>query len=353
MAGPSDSALRELRSARAAALALGSLLGLGASGIAVGCDASGFRSCEVDRDCRSREICVRLNETRNGGRCARRCESDSDCERPGTTCQPFLGPGRDREEEICLSADVGSERDAGNRCTSDEDCENVDAGPAVCGINGRCILVELRRGVRLVDRSDEGESGGDGAEIAALYLEGENGEPVAFGRSRLWCRGASGGGRQSADTGPIDSGVDAGSGPVDAADAPDDATGPTRDIDVGERSCTENSPLDGTRPDLDEERTCIAGPESETTRLGVGGELLAEFVDADGGRVPVGPNHRIVVLEWGRACDAEDDDEDRYDLELCTSRGESLDPADCQLLEGDVGSGRLVADPNLSNFSEN
>jgi len=337
------------------------LLTIGFAAAAGSCGVPGFRTCEVDSDCRSGEICAEPEGT-TGGRCAKRCDSDEDCERPGTTCQPYVDPDRDRDEEICLSADVGSDSETGTRCSSNKDCKGFDAGPAVCGINGRCILVEQRRAVRIVDRRPNGELGGDGAEIAAVYLEDEAGQIVSFGDTISWCpSGATDDGGDTDDTGYGDA------GPVDATDTTDGATadgamGDTgvadtgrdaRDASAGRCRPASESPIDGTKPRLSEDKQCIEGSESETARLGIGGDLLVEFVGADGRRVDIEDAHAITVIEWGDNCDVADAEVDDYNIELCTTNGESFDRGrDCRPL-ATGREGKSTVRPDLPDETSN
>lgn len=333
-------------------LVLWALLTVG-FGVAVSsCGTPGFRTCEVDSDCRNNEICAEPEGT-TGGRCAKRCDGDEDCDRPGTTCQPYVDPNRDQDEEICLSADVGTGSETGTRCTTDEDCEGFDAGPAVCGINGRCIFVEQRRAVRIVDRSREGESGGDGSEIAAVYLEDNGGQVVAFGDTISWCPGndtGGNGGSNDAGTGDADTGT-----PKDTASdtGAADSGGDARDVGgTGPTGCSRESSIDGTMPQLSADQQCIDGPESATTQLGVGGDLLVEFVGGDGRRVEIDNSHTITVIEWDENCDSADAETDIYDIELCTTNGESFDRTDCRpLATGQAG--KSTVPPNLSDSTSN
>ncbi len=271
--------------------------GLALGGLS-GCSAGIGRDCEVDSDCSAAQMCAR-------GECTRTCTTDEDCTRSSYACRPLEDSQRDERVNVCVAVDAGSGDAGDGECRSDEECIDELGPHARCGLDGRCIVEERRAGLLVDDLTDpEDESTPEqrrGAEIGAIYLAGDSGEPTAFARTIAY---EPGGGLEGA------------------------------------------SHLEGDPPRLSDDRQCVEPPLEEATSPLGGGQLLVEFVDADGQAVEIEPDQEVVVIEWAHDnCGQSLDDADTYNVSYCVSSSATLETEDCDDRLASEASGRTVVVP--------
>jgi hypothetical protein len=255
-------------------------------------------SCVVDGECLPEEVCFR-------GACELNCVVDDDCG-AGEVCRAELRADMDDVVDVCVIDD--SQNGGTMECTSDEECRETNGPLAECGIDGVCFVPELEHALLIRDTTTEptDEDGGLGADIAAVYLQDENGVPVAWAET------------------------------LDLVPANDVA--PT------------NAPAGKSVP-LSLDGMCVEG-DFDTAATPLGGEdgfLLVRFLEVTTERiVTTQPDTwNVVVVEWGDNCGATGE-QDTYEVLGCAAPShKALDPdTHCgpMPLHDEPASGRLVLD---------